>query len=246
MGQKVVTKPGLLRLSVGMIFLTVFLLCLSTAYGGTISENFDNNSYNQEMFWTNTQGNGPSVAVADNRLEITIPGNSFSTDPYPFGGAISTIFQLVGDFDFQADFLINWSSPAGIQLGIGPAVRSGNFPAGVWLMSDPSYGSIPVYETWLNGDDLRADAPVTSGKLRLQRTGETVSTYYWNNGWQLLGLRTDPLYGANCNINLYALSHNFQGNTVQVAFDNIQIAYNKISFGGSPPIIGLLQLLLSN
>lgn len=106
----------------GMMLLAAFLLWLSPAYAGTIYEKFDNNTYNQKMFWIGSQGLGPTTAVANNRLEITIPANaSAGGNPYPFGGSIGSKFTLVGDFDVQVDFnLFNWPAPVGIQVGIGP------------------------------------------------------------------------------------------------------------------------------
>jgi len=239
---------GLSRGSLGMIFLAAFLLWFSPAHGGTISESFNNNTYDQNFWGTGTQGQGPSTAVTSNRLEITIPANaSAGGNPYPFGGQIGSRFELVGDFDVQVDFnLFNWPSPVGVQVGIGPTLIRGMFPAGVWLMNDPTGNPIQIYTGYLNGTSVNIGTSDTSGKLRLTRTGLTMQTFYWApGGWQLLASRTDPLFGATCGIFMYALSHNFQGKTVQVAFDNIQVTYNKIRpFGTRNPPTGILQLLL--
>jgi hypothetical protein len=212
----------------------------------TIYEGFEDNSYYQDIWFTNTQGQGPSTAVANNRLEITIPSNSSSGgSPYPFGGSIGTKLVFRGDFDVQADFtLFNWPAPTGIQVGIIPTFRSGGFAAGVWLMSDPAYSPPQVYEAYLNGTDVKIGNSDTSGKLRLSRTGTTIQAYYWSTGgWQLITSRTDPSFGADCSFGMYALSHNFQGKTAQVAFDNLQIGYTGIvSETNFNPAI--LQLLL--
>lgn len=223
-----------------LVFLSLVLavlLGLPPAYaGGIISETFTNNTYNQDMWSIYTQGTGPSTAVTSNRLEITIPANaSNGGNPYPFGGSIGTKFALKGDFDVQVDFnLFNWPAPTGVQVGIGPTSRGGFF-AGVWLINEPSYTPSPqVYETWLNGEDFRATASDASGKLRMQRVGNTITTYYWHSGWIFLGSRTDPVFGVNCGFNFYVLGagpvgQNFQGKQVQVAFDNLQITYSAFA-----------------
>jgi hypothetical protein len=212
----------------------------------SIYEGFENNSYDQDFWFLSTQGTGPTTAVANDLLKITIPANSNSGEnPYPFGGQIGSKFELVGDFDVQVDYsLLDWPSPTGIQVGIGPRVYTGMFPAGVWLMNDPTYDPVQVYEAWLNGDDFRTAAPGTSGKLRLQRLGNTISTYYYDNGWQFLGSRTDTHFGPKCGLNLYVYSHNFQNKAVKVIFDNIIVTYNRILRGKNNPTPAILQLLL--
>lgn len=109
-------------------------------------------------------------------------------------------------------------------------------------MSDPTYRPPQVYEGNLNGTDVQIGTSDTSGKLRLTRTGNTMQAFYWApSGWQLIISRTDQLLGANCQISMYAGSHNFQGKTAQVAFDNIQIINGNV---GNHPITSILQLLL--
>ena len=97
-------------LLVSLSLVLALLLGLPPAYaGGIISENFNNNTYNQDLWFIYTQGTGPSTAVTGDRLEITIPANAFTSDPYPFGGVIGSKFELKGDFDVQVDFnLFNW------------------------------------------------------------------------------------------------------------------------------------------
>jgi hypothetical protein len=213
------------------------LLGLPPAYaGGIISENFTNDTFNQDLWFIYTQGTGPSTAVTGDRLEITIPANaSNGGNPYPFGGSIGTKFALRGDFDVQVDFnLFTWPAPTGVQVGIQPTSRGGFF-AGVWLINEPNYDPAPqVYSTWLNGDDFRVATLDTSGKLRMQRVGNTITSYYWNSGWQVLGSRTDPTFGVACGFNFYVfgagpVGQDFQGKQVQVAFDNLQITYSAFA-----------------
>lgn len=227
------------------MFLVGCLLFLAPAHAATISEGFNNNTYDQNSWFPQTQGQGPSTTVADNRLEITIPATSSGTPG--FGADIGTIFTLVGDFDVQADFtLFNWPSPTGVQVGIQPTLFSGQFMAGVWLMNDPSYPQTQDYEAWLNGYDIKTPTSDSSGKLRLTRTGHTIAASYWTSGgWQLLASQTDPKFGQNCGIQFYAYAHNFQGKQVQVAFDNLQMTaarFGTFDRTGNPTA-AILQLL---
>ena len=221
-----------------------------TALNWTIFESFDNTTYDQDSWFLSTQGQGPATAVANNRLEISIPANaSAGGNPYPFGGNIGSRFEMLGDFEVQVDFdLPTWPAPTGVQVGLGPTLMRGSFPAGVWLMSDPTYSPPQVYEAYLNGTDNKIGTADSSGKLRLTRTGLTMQAFYWSaGGWQLIASRTDPLFGATCGITMYALSHNFQGKAVKVAFDNIQVIYNKIRpFGTRNSTAGALQMLLQD
>jgi hypothetical protein len=206
--------------------------------GGVITETFTNNTYSQDFWFIYTQGIGPSSAVTNNRLEITLPADSSTGgNPSPFGGSIGTKFGLRGDYDVQVDFnLFNWPFPTGVQVGIQPVYRSGGFAAGVWLINDPNYAPAPtqIYSAWLNGSDFRVATSDTSGKLRLQRVGNTLYAYYWSSGWQLLGSSTASIFGKDCGFNFYVfgagpVSQDFQEKEVQVAFDNLQITYTSFA-----------------
>jgi len=248
MGSQGLAKKGLPMVA-GMMLIASFLLGHSPAYGGgTLVETFTNNTYDQNLWFIGTQGQGPSTAVANNRLEISIPANASSGgNPWPFGGFINSKNFLAGDFDVQVDFsLVTWTVPAGIQMGIMPVFPrgSGRFTAGVDLMSDPDFNPSQFY-----GDYTSVSIPTldTAGKLRLKRTGTTIEAFYWApSGWQPIGgPRTDAQFWRDCSISFYVLSHNFQSKDVKVAFDNLQIIYSRITSGYNYRAVGaLLPLLL--
>jgi hypothetical protein len=238
-----------------LVFLWLVLAMLvgfSPSYGGgVLTENFINNIYNQDLWFISTQGIGPSTAVTNNRLEITLPANSSTGgNPFPFGGVLGCKFALRSDYDVQVDFtLFNWPVPTGVQVGIQPVIRNGGFSAGFWLMNDPtlSPGPTQVYNAWLNGSEFRVATSDTSGKLRLQRVGNTINAYYWSSGWQLLGSNTASVFEKDCGFNFYVFgagpaSQNFQGKKGQVAFDNLQITYTSFApdIRFSPAAIDLL------
>ncbi len=240
-----------------LIFLSlvlVMLLGFSPSHAGEVlTETFTNNTYNQDLWIPYTQGIGPSTAVIHDRLEITLPANSSNGgNPFPFGGNLGCKFALRGDYDVQVGFdLFNWPVPTGVQVGIQPTTRHGGFNAGVWLVNDPTLSPQPtqVYNAWLNGLEFRVATSDTSGKLRLQRVGNTLFAYYWSSGWQLLGSNTASVFGKDCGFNFYVygagpVSQNFQQKEVQVAFDNLQITYSSFApnIRFSPAVPDLLLL----
>ncbi|MCX5888586.1 MAG: hypothetical protein NTY36_03945 [Deltaproteobacteria bacterium] len=247
MGFQGFAKKGL-PMVVSTMLIASFLLGHSPAYGGgTLLETFTNNTYDQNWWYIGTQGIGPSTAVTNNHLEITIPANASSGgSPSPFGGFINGPL-LAGDFDVQVDFtLVTWSVPAGVQMGILPVFPRGavRFTAGVDMMSDPDFNPAQFY-----GDFSSVSIPTldNAGKLRLKRTGTTIEAFYWaSSGWQpISGPRTDAQFWRNCAMQFYVYSHNFQGKDVKVAFDNLQIIYTRITSGNNPSTVGaLLPLLL--
>jgi hypothetical protein len=246
--QGVATKG--LPMVAGMILIASCLLGNSPAYGGgTLIETFTDNTYDQNLWYIGAQGTGPSTAVTNDRLEISIPGNSSSGgDPSPFGGFINSP-PLGGDFDVQVDFtLVTWTVPAGVQISIqtifGPGPKP--FDAMVTLMSDPDFNPPQSYSAYLNGPSDSIPTQDIAGKFRLKRTGTTIEAFYWApSGWQLIASRTDAQFWRNCSLQFFAYSHNFQGNDVKVAFDNLQIIYTRITSGYNSGAVGaLLPLLL--
>ncbi|MCX5891311.1 MAG: hypothetical protein NTY36_17965 [Deltaproteobacteria bacterium] len=235
MGLHLLGVHGNIRLA-WLAVLGALLLGLSPAHGGIISEDFHNNTYNQNNFHISTQGTGPSTAVTNNRLEITVPGNSYGANG--FGASIVTNFNLFGDFDAQVDYtLLTWPSPAGFMVGLQTELP-GNYT--LFRQSYAPGGTGEVYEAYLGGPDQKIATADSSGKLRLKRTGNTIAAFYWhNNTWTPISSNTGAGIAGATGIFIFAFGNQFQGKTVQVAFDNIRIAY-----GSYAP--GLLQLLLDN
>lgn len=226
-----------------ILWLAVVLLTVSPSQGGgVITENFNNNQYDQELFELINFGVG-SATVADQQLQVTIPANDGSS--FAVAG-LGDKFDLVGDFDIQVDFsLPTWSSGNGVNAGIVlpncevvrngiPAGRNGDQATDVYLFFCSGYNV-----TLVNTGDQ-------SGKLRLTRTGNTITGSYWlNNSWQAIGSHTDAKLAAPVSGYVGAFSGGYgPSQTAQATFDNYQITYTKLSFGNGNPTAAILGLLL--
>lgn len=211
----------------------------------TIYESFNNNSYDQDLFWLNTSGVGTAV-VQNQQLQVTIPANN-GVD-FAVAG-LEDQFQLVGDFDIQVDFNLSlWPVPNGVSAGIITPL----FMAGRSSFHDNLNGNMNVYVAgfptlqkmfFVNTAD-------TSGKFRLARIGNTVTAFYWQSGtgtWQKIGSQTDPRLGGPTEGYIGAESGGGgygPTQTVTANFDNYQILYTKLKFGNASSPVGALMLLL--
>ena len=225
----------------GATLFASLLLFLSPALAGTVYQSFTNNTYNAQYFGLiNNSGDPtkPSVAVANNRLELTAPAStSFSSaglQPY-------SKYNLIGDYDIQVDFnLLNWPDDNGVDAGIVTTSYEvtrvyKNFGQGITNAYLVSFiGQTPTGFHLIQTSD-------SSGKLRLNRTGNTVSGYYWqNNAWQLIASYTNPSYGAP--IGFYVggyVGNRTISEITNVGFDNLKVT-NAVFPSGSTPLIYLL------
>lgn len=97
--------------------------------------------------------------------------------------AYGSICQLSGDFDMQVDFdLLTWTPGNGVRVGLGTPLATmerTSFNAG------DGFGTQEVYVVDLRGGGgnlviTPGSIGDTPGKLRLGRTGNTVTGYYYD------------------------------------------------------------------
>jgi len=230
----------------GVLGATLFaslLLFLSPASAGTVYQSFTNNTYNAKYFGlinNSGESNKPSVAVANNRLELTVPDSTLfsSAGLQPYAN-----YNLIGDYDIQVDFnLLNWPVNNRVDAGIVTTsyevtrvyMDFGQGSTNAYLVS--FIGQTPTGFHWIQPSD-------TSGKLRLNRTGNTVSGYYWQfNAWQLIASYTKSGYGDP--IGFYVggyVGTRTISEITKVGFDNLKVT-NAVFPSGSAPLIYLLLL----
>jgi hypothetical protein len=213
---------------VGLVFLAIFIQPVSPSQAGTFYDKFDDNFLNPSAwdYWTN--GEGPTLAEVNNRLEMTIPATSTGN----LGVFLSANFDIKGDFDEQVDFnLLSFPAGNGISFTMSGPVQfhigrtSWQMEPGVWRH---------VYYVWCLGTDIGWDETTdTSGKMRLKRTGNKMEGFYWNNNtWKLLGSYTDPQLGGPGGVG-FGLGQNgpFSGQLVKIAFNNYQLTNQDICNG---------------
>jgi len=222
-----------------------FLLSISPLYAGTIFQNFNNNSYSTNYFFLQTSQalGAPSVAVTNNRLELTVPISPVELAAAGLGNLPN--HRLVGDYDIQVDFdLLTWPSPNGLNAGIVTQLyeltrmNNNDWPAqnaySVFFWAEQVQGQPGVYHLVTPADN--------SGKLRLNRTGNTISGYYWhNNAWKPIASYTDSQYGAPIDFSIGGYVGNRSiGSTVNVVFDNLKVTNASFIGNSIPPFMNLL------
>ena len=198
----------------------------------SLTENFSNNKFNSTLWRIFQQGSGPTAAIANQRLEITIPANS-TNDPTigGFGASLGSLCNLRGDFDMQVAFqLLVWPSQNGVRVGLGPSVdglASTSTPFAVERDSFSIGDSRPgeFYLThMIDGVNGLTSANDLGGYLRITRSG-SIATGYYMNGSQWIQIHTGPVTTSDTGFGFAAWSHNylFSHQTEEVAFDNFTL-----------------------
>ncbi len=157
-----------------------FLLISSSASAVSTFTGFDDSN----LWETAISGTGPWVTVINaTTVEMGLPKTSSGGST--FTAALDSKFKVSGDFDYAITYeLINWPTPKnGVRMGIG-------FTSGaVERVSHESWGE--VYLTDFGGILTWVATTDTSGILRIVRTGNTVTGYFWQGSdWQAIGSRT--------------------------------------------------------
>jgi len=147
-----------------------------------ISDDFNDNTINSLWWTSNSEGTGPTIAEANQRLEITLPSSS-SDNPSSgvFYARYVSTWTLRGDFDIQVDYqLLDWPSSNGVRIGLS---------AGKYLVERVCFGSSSdfpsypreVYTVDFNGTIKTTSTSDMSGKLRLVRSSSTLTGYYYSS-----------------------------------------------------------------
>jgi hypothetical protein len=220
-----------LTITISLSVFAVFPIHTASA-SPVLTENFNNNKFNSTLWGIFQQGNGPRAVVANQRLEITIPGNS-TNDPTigGFGAGLGSLCNLRGDFDMQVAFqLLVWPSQSGVRVGLGPSVDGLGSSSTPYAVERDSFSirDIPPGEFYLthmidgvNGLTATTDS---AGYLRITRTGSSATGYY-SNGSQWIQIHTGPVTTSDIGFGFAAWSHDyiFSQQTEEVAFDNFTL-----------------------
>jgi hypothetical protein len=225
----------------GLPLLAVLLLAVSPSLGGVITENFNNNQYDQKFWWVNAFGQAPTANVTNNSLVIDIPANSTGY----FMGMINSNFVLAGDFDVQCNYSLPiWPSGNGLRAGICLSDGSGQVFRASFGISEGVQRE--VYYIYFGGYYHEIPTIHTGGLVRLKRTGNKMEGFCWqNSAWQLIGSYTDASLGKPVGLNINTNAGQpgfFSGQAARVIFDNIQVTYNRLVWGN--PVAAILGLLL--
>lgn len=201
----------------------LMLALLSLPFSGIAQTVYDD--FNLKQWTFIKEGVGPKLNEANQRLEITLPGNSKDGPNAIFFAGYKSNCELTGNFDIQVDYsLLKLPAYSGLRVGITiPNVvtvaresfsqHDDGFPAGDYYLVG---GATNV---WVPTSDKK-------GKLRLVRTDTSVSGYYFDAAslnWTLIS--STPVTTDTVKFQLWAWSHNnrFDKKTVAVAFDNVVV-----------------------
>jgi hypothetical protein len=219
-----------------LLLLAVTLLAVSPSRGAVITENFDNNLFNDDLFWIFSMGSGVTATVANERLEIGIPAAVGG-----FGNIGIVDYLFLGDFDLQVDFsLLNWPAhnQTQVQMGVGSKGGQGYFQVGRRSRGLNEGDGTEIYYTMVKqqwtGDIAAASGD--AGKLRIKRTGATVEGLFWDgSAWHSLGSYSAPIYGQPSYVFMNFSNTGGDSPAILGAFDNIKITYNTLRSGYFPP-----------
>ena len=172
------------------------------------------------------QGQGPTAVIDETRLTMTLPADSSQS---PLSGIIqagaASRCQVRGDFDMSIRFRLNvWPANSGVQVLLG----DGQLQDIVARSSEPS-GALETYLAFFPPYAASVSTTDTSGKLRLARTGATVSGYYLtDDGW--VRLLTGPAQTGDAYIVFFAWSNDsrFQHQEVQATFSDFRLAQGQL------------------
>ncbi len=215
---------------------TLVLVALLVQAGlAQINDNF-NDSFLDPRLWTvlvSPPGQAGTVSEINQRLEITLGPGLGST-------GIASVCQFTGDFDVQVDYiLLNWPATnlhsvrlGSPDLGVGPGggigLNRSSFPNGL---------SGEFYLLALPNADPQMATTQLSGKLRLVRTGATLSGFAMvGTTWVPIGSGPVSTAATHISLDLGAGSSTAQGG-VSSAFDNFQTNAGTVSCACSPLIV---------
>jgi len=170
-------------------------------------------------------GSGVSLNQANGELEISVPSGAQVDPAFGFiSMGVSAQCRLVGDFDVQVDYrLLQWPSPSDVNLSLDTFPPDFSEVHGMFVF-DPGSGT--GISTHFPGPiNTFVQDPATSGSLRLQRVGSTLTAYYLNNGvWTAMQSVTESTVDQLANLNVFSNTPPFSHPDVKVAYDNFQVS----------------------
>jgi len=198
-------------------------LCAQQAQAQGMNDNFNDNFLDPARWQKLVPPPTSTVTVTETnqRLEVTMSSGAG-------GGGIVSVCSVAGDFDVQVDYiLLNWPSHNNHSVRLG-AYDLGVAGVGEVGMNRNSSGSEVYIFQLLNLHPI-ASTSDTSGKLRLVRTGSTISGFFFSGtSWVLVGSGAVSTAPTRFNLDLGTNDPSATGG-VLIAFDNFQVNAGTIS-----------------
>ncbi len=191
---------------------------------GNFIDDFDDGSISPN--WVDVSDCNPATESGGQLILDNAPGCVGNTQVQV---AMASGLQICGDFDAQVNFsILTWPTPqiqARYLVLYCSEVATGNGVMGIERFLRGSTACAPyadAYKSWfVNTDNCVATwSPTTTmeGKFRISRTGNSMSTMYWNGaGWSTL--RTETVTTGPMRLGMYAGSDDVLG--FQVRMDSL-------------------------
>lgn len=224
--------PIICAILIAGLLVTQNLVSLAQA---VYTDDFNDNTMDTAHWRLMDDGTGVSVAEVNQRLEVTIASTTKANPgARMFIAGYTSVCRIRGDFDMQVDYqLLDWPAANGIKVGLGSglgAVERVSFVPG-----DNPGVQREVYLADFNASSQGTIATTDlGGKLRMVRTGNTISGYYFKDGnWVLL--TTQPVTTLDIHYSLGAWGYDaaFSQKTVKLAFDNFALNQGSLLCGSA-------------
>lgn len=188
----------------------------------TLHDDFSESTPNWLMWSVGIEGAGPTWALGDGRLEMTLPATGIPGGRYDqLSASFGTQCRFAGDFDARVDYqLLDWSVPTGARVQLSAWI----FPN---LNSDAARTSTQGGEGY-DGNIASSYRSVptndTQGTLRVTRTAGLMKSYYLADGnW--VELYAAPAVGqVMIGLQFFATAGDWQQKETRAAFDNFSVS----------------------
>jgi hypothetical protein len=169
--------------------------------------------FDQAPWAVSTIGVGPAATPISGGLQLFIPASAQADANHQQLIAINVTAKckISGDFDLQADYALQtWPARNGVRFGL----VAGDYH--VVRTSDP-HAAENTYTTNLAGAQTSAETQDSTGRLRLARTGTTITGYYLTNRtWTTIASAPVPTAAASYAIAAWTDGYSFGRADVRV------------------------------
>jgi hypothetical protein len=185
-------------------------------------DNFDGGLARCDWNVTSSHGQATEPEVANGVLKAKL-ARSLSGEPN-YNSGLGGRFRVGGDFDVEVDFqLVRWHPESGVRVNLTAA--------GVSAQRLNDRGGNERYGANFGGDLERlVSTNQNSGRLRIKRVGDTITTMYDDAGWREFGSRS----GQTTETTVIELSISGGGSLpgdIEVHFDNFTVSEGSIGEG---------------
>ena len=202
-----------------------------------LSDNFNDNYTDPSLWVASSDGAvGPVVEEVNGMVQITFPANASQGGAAGFGGGYTSVQGYTGEFDVRMDFqLLDWPQNNGVRI----ALVVGEWEATHRLSKVYQWDGREAYVQTSSAGLTFINTTDTEGTLRMVRSGDTISGYFWDPSLQWVEIGSGGSAPGEKHIQLWAWSGDafFGDQQVRIAFDNF-VVYDQPSPGIGVPDSG--------